>query len=134
MKKVLVNGCFDVFHYGHLQLLRYAKLQGDYLIVAINSDSSIEKLKNKKPLNSELVRKEILSELRCVDKVIIFEDSNISGIIKFLGCDLWIKGSDYSLETINSEELGAAIQAGMKIQFFPVINKQKYSSSKFKHA
>jgi len=134
MTKVLVNGCFDVFHYGHLQLLKFAKTQGDYLIVAINSDDSYTKLKNEQPLNSEDIRQETLEALKCVDEVIVFDNPNISGIMKFLGCDIWVKGSDYSLETINQHELIAAKELGYKIVFFPVVNKQKYSSSKFKNA
>ena len=97
-KIVFTNGCFDLFHYGHLQSLREAKSLGDILIVAINSDDSVKKLKGKKrPIISEEHRVELLIELECVNYVIVFNSPTPINIIHKINPDVLFKGGDYSM-------------------------------------
>lgn len=97
MKKVFVNGTFDIIHVGHIELLNFAKSLGDFLIVAIDSDERVKKLKgNNRPVNNVNERKIILENLKPVDEVKIFNtDQELIDIIKT--CDVMVKGSDYKL-------------------------------------
>jgi len=73
-KKVLVGGCFDIFHYGHLQFLHKAKEKGDVLIIALESDQFIKKQKKRKPVHNQIQRAQILAELYCVDYVLLLPE------------------------------------------------------------
>ena len=97
MKKVIVNGAFDILHSGHIKLLRYAKSLGDYLLVAIDTDSRIRELKGKgRPINNILDRINLLSAIRYVDKVDTFSsDQELVTIIREFQPDIMVKGSDY---------------------------------------
>ncbi len=97
MTKVFVNGCFDLLHIGHLELLNYARSQGDYLLVAIDSDQRIRKNKGSdRPINSERNRAEILRNFRSVNEVKIFaSDQELIDIIKVYQPDIMIVGSDW---------------------------------------
>ena len=97
MTKVFVNGCFDLLHIGHLELLNYARSQGDYLLVAIDSDQRIKKNKGSdRPINSERNRAEILRNFRSVNEVKIFaSDQELIDIIKVYQPDIMIVGSDW---------------------------------------
>ena len=95
MKQIIVNGTFDIVHSGHLALLNYARSLGDYLIVAIDSDQRVKELKGAdRPVNTQAERQELLSNLRSVDEVRIFDsDQELVNIIA--ECDIMVKGSDY---------------------------------------
>ena len=95
MKQIIVNGTFDIVHSGHLALLNYARSLGDYLIVAIDSDRRVKELKGAdRPVNTQAERQELLSNLRSVDEVRIFDsDQELVNIIA--ECDIMVKGSDY---------------------------------------
>lgn len=95
MKQIIVNGTFDIVHSGHLALLNYARSLGDYLIVAIDSDRRVKELKGAdRPVNTQAERQELLSNLRSVDEVRIFDsDRELVNIIA--ECDIMVKGSDY---------------------------------------
>jgi len=95
-KIVFTNGCFDIIHQGHIRLLKEAKEQGDILIVGVNSDSSVKKLKGKdRPINSEADRAEIMASFECVDYVVIFEENTPERIISMIKPDIHVKGGDY---------------------------------------
>jgi len=95
-KVVFTNGCFDVLHLGHIKYLKQAKSLGDKLVVALNSDASVRKLKGKgRPLFSQRARATLVAALECVDYVIIFGKSTPLGLIKALRPDVLVKGSDW---------------------------------------
>lgn len=98
---VLANGCFDLIHVGHTRYLKEAKAQGDVLVVALNSDSSVHKLKGKgRPILNEEQRVAILSSFYFVDYVTVFEESNVSSILLALKPHVHAKGSDYTKDTV----------------------------------
>lgn len=103
---VFTNGCFDILHRGHLTYLYEAKSLGDFLIVAINSDSSVKKLKGaNRPINEENDRALALSALSFVDAVVIFEDDTPLEVIEEVIPDILVKGDDYSLDEIIGKNL-----------------------------
>jgi len=100
-KIIFTNGCFDILHLGHIRYLQQAKSLGDILIVGINSDSSIRKLKGEnRPIVPEDERSEIIAALECVDYVIIFSESTPKRIIKMIKPDIHVKGGDWKIEQI----------------------------------
>ena len=112
---VWTNGVFDILHTGHLKLLRHAATLGKRLIVGINSDSSVKRLKGEtRPINSEFKRKETLEQLGFIDDVVIFDgDTPIDEIVK-IRPDIIVKGGDYTVETTVGNELA-------KVVIFPTI-------------
>ncbi len=111
---VLANGCFDLIHVGHVRYLREAKKAGDVLVVAINSDSSVRRLKGKgRPLMGERERAEIVDSFEFVDYVFIFEEDNVEQILKELRPHFHAKGGDYTPETVPEREVAA--QIGTKV-------------------
>ena len=103
---VFTNGCFDLLHLGHVRYLEGAKSLGDILVVAVNSDSSVRKLKGpKRPILSEAERTEILSGLGCVDYVTIFNEPDPLKLIISLMPDLLVKGGDWAKEQIVGREV-----------------------------
>jgi D-beta-D-heptose 7-phosphate kinase/D-beta-D-heptose 1-phosphate adenosyltransferase len=126
-KIVFTNGCFDLFHYGHLQSLREAKSLGDILIVAINSDDSVKKLKGKKrPIISEKHRIELLSELECVNYVIAFNSHTPINVIHQIDPDVLFKGGDYSVNDIVGSQYVINQGGYIHIGYY----HQKFSTSK----
>ena len=100
-KIVFTNGCFDILHPGHIQYLNDAKALGDLLVVGLNSDASVKRLKgNSRPLNNESDRKFMLENLKSVDKVEIFEEDTPLNLIKRVKPDILVKGGDYNPEDI----------------------------------
>jgi D-beta-D-heptose 7-phosphate kinase/D-beta-D-heptose 1-phosphate adenosyltransferase len=100
MKKIFVNGTFDIIHRGHIELLNYARSLGDYLIVAIDTDERVKKLKGmKRPINKLEDRLFHLSNLKSVDEVVSFNtDEELVDLIK--KCDIMVKGSDYKSKSV----------------------------------
>jgi D-glycero-beta-D-manno-heptose 1-phosphate adenylyltransferase len=102
---VLANGCFDLFHVGHIRYLREAKARGHILVVAINSDSSVRRLKGKaRPILPQNERAEILASFSFVDYVTIFQDPNVEKILLALEPSIHVKGSDYTEETVPEKD------------------------------
>jgi D-beta-D-heptose 7-phosphate kinase/D-beta-D-heptose 1-phosphate adenosyltransferase len=119
--KIVVNGTFDVIHPGHLALLNYAKSLGDFLIVAIDSDSRVRELKGpQRPIYPQDERKLLLENLKAVDQVVIFNSSSeLVDIIQ--QCAIMVKGSDYRGKSVIGE-------ANCQVIYFDRINE--YSSTK----
>ncbi|KAA3602846.1 MAG: D-glycero-beta-D-manno-heptose 1-phosphate adenylyltransferase [Calditrichaeota bacterium] len=123
---VFTNGCFDVLHNGHIQLLRKAKSLGDYLFVAVNSDSSVKKLKgNSRPIFELSERLEMLSALEFVDGIFAFSEETPLKIIEKLKPDFLVKGGDYKLEEIVGKEVVGA--NGGKVVVFEFESQQSTS-------
>jgi rfaE bifunctional protein nucleotidyltransferase chain/domain len=98
---VLTNGCFDLLHVGHIRCLKEAKSLGDLLIVGVNSDDSVRRLKGEgRPLMSQEERAEILAALEAVDYVVIFEEDTAEKLVSALQPDLYFKGGTYTLENL----------------------------------
>ena len=118
-KIVFTNGCFDILHTGHIGLLKFAKNYGDKLIVAINSDDSIKKLKgDNRPINSENDRKAILQSLDCVDEVVIFDDENPQKIRESVNPDIVVRGGEFTADEIRRRD---NIKDNVMIKIFPLI-------------
>ena len=101
LKIVFANGCFDLLHKGHLDLLNESSKYGDILIIGLNSDSSVKKLKGaSRPVEDEMKRSQKLMVLDCVDHVIIFKQLTPMKLISDLKPDVLIKGGDYDLNKI----------------------------------
>jgi rfaE bifunctional protein nucleotidyltransferase chain/domain len=100
-KITLANGAFDLLHVGHVRYLRAAKKLGDRLVVAINSDESVRKLKGEgRPLMPEAERAEILAALADVDAIVIFSEPDVRALIREIRPDFHAKGTDYSAESV----------------------------------
>ncbi len=105
-KIVLANGCFDLFHVGHIRYLAGAKELGEVLIVGINSDEQVRKLKGEnRPFMPEAERAEIVSALRCVDFVTIFDEPTVEQLIRVIRPDFHAKGTDYTVDSVPEREI-----------------------------
>ncbi len=103
---VFTNGCFDILHSGHVFYLQKAKQHGDILILGLNSDASVRRLKGeKRPINSELDRAIVISELKSIDYVVIFEEDTPQEIISLIIPDKLVKGGDYKKEDVVGKEI-----------------------------
>jgi D-beta-D-heptose 7-phosphate kinase/D-beta-D-heptose 1-phosphate adenosyltransferase len=102
MKKIVVNGTFDLIHPGHIHLINYAKSLGDFLLVLIDTDRRVRKLKgDQRPIQNQETRKLILENLKSVDKVILFDsDEELIEHLKLYQADIMVKGSDYQDKSI----------------------------------
>lgn len=104
-KITLTNGCFDILHRGHVECLEYAKKQGDCLIVAVNDDDGVRQLKGEgRPVNCLEDRMVVLASLRYVDMVVSFHGTKATELFKVLHPDVYVKGGDYTFETLDKEE------------------------------
>lgn len=100
-KIVFTNGCFDLLHYGHVKYLQDAKRKGDILVVAVNSDASVRRIKgNNRPIVSQLDRLKIIAALESVDYTVLFKEDTPLKTIKLLKPDILVKGKDYSRDNI----------------------------------
>ncbi|MBN2363193.1 adenylyltransferase/cytidyltransferase family protein [candidate division WOR-3 bacterium] len=100
-KTVFTNGCFDIIHLGHVEVLRYCKTFGSTLLVGLNSDESIRRLKgDKRPILIESERASLLRAVRYVDCVIIFGEDTPFELVNFVKPDVIVKGGDYTPETV----------------------------------
>jgi len=98
---VSTNGCFDILHVGHVRYLQESKKQGDILVVYLNSDASVKRLKGEsRPLNNESDRAEVLAALGCVDYVVLFEEDTPCNLIEIVKPDIHTKGGDYNPDNL----------------------------------
>jgi rfaE bifunctional protein nucleotidyltransferase chain/domain len=104
-KTVLANGCFDLLHVGHLRYLEGARALGDALVVAINSDKSMRLIKDSgRPILGEDERVALISALRCVDYVVVFDEPDVSRVLDVLKPSIHAKGTDYTEQTVPERE------------------------------
>ncbi|NOT28174.1 MAG: adenylyltransferase/cytidyltransferase family protein [Acidobacteria bacterium] len=100
------NGCFDLLHVGHVRYLESAAAEGDRLIVAINDDESVRRLKGEsRPILAAEHRAELVAALRCVDYVVVFPEPTVGPLLEALKPDVHCKGTDYSVETVPEREV-----------------------------
>ena len=121
LKKTIVftNGCFDLLHKGHIDLLIRASELGDKLIVGINSDESVKKIKGEnRPIEDQKTRKKNLLNLNYVDDVYIFEETTPLKIIKFICPDVLVKGADYTVNEIIGSKF--VLDNGGKVRIVPL--------------
>lgn len=122
LRLVVTNGCFDILHLGHVTYLESARQQGDLLLVGINSDSSVRELKGAgRPVNAETDRAAVVAALGCVDAVCIFEQRSALQFLSAAQPDIWIKGGDYTLDSINQDERRAVEKVGGKVVILPLV-------------
>lgn len=120
---VWTNGCFDLVHLGHITSLNAAKSYGDILIVGLNSDESVRAIKGpERPIVGERQRAAVLAHLTAVDYVTIFNDPTTVPILKRIKPDVYAKGGDYTLDTINPEERRLVESYGGEIAILPVVD------------
>lgn len=111
---VLANGCFDLLHVGHIRYLEGAKQLGDVLIVALNSDASVRRIKGRgRPLMNQAERAEILAALGCVDYVVTFDDDTVDRVVECLKPHIHAKGTDYTEESIPERQ--TVVEAGGRV-------------------
>ncbi len=124
---VATNGCFDILHVGHLHLLNQAKALGDILIVGINSDQSVSKLKGPdRPVVNENERAQIVANLKAVDFVSIFDEDTAVELLRPLKPDIYVKGGDYNLK--NLPEAEPVMSCGGKVKFVELAPRKSSTS------
>jgi D-glycero-beta-D-manno-heptose 1-phosphate adenylyltransferase len=121
-KLVVTNGCFDVLHLGHVTYLETARNLGDGLLVGLNGDAAVRDLKGPgRPVNPEADRAAVLAALESVSGVCIFRESTATQFLAQAQPDIYVKGGDYTLETINQEERRTVEQCGGRVILIPVV-------------
>jgi D-glycero-beta-D-manno-heptose 1-phosphate adenylyltransferase len=119
---VVTNGCFDLLHLGHVTYLESARHQGDALLVGLNSDASVRQLKGpERPVTLEDDRAAVLAALESVNGVCIFGEPTATRFLAAAQPDVYVKGGDYTLDTLNQEERRAVEQTGGRIVIIPVV-------------
>jgi rfaE bifunctional protein nucleotidyltransferase chain/domain len=119
---VVTNGCFDLLHLGHVTYLENARNFGDALLLGVNGDDAVRGLKGPgRPVNSEADRAAVLAALQSVDGVCIFTDTTATKFLAAAQPDIYVKGGDYTLETLNQDERRAVETAGGKIMLVPFV-------------
>jgi rfaE bifunctional protein nucleotidyltransferase chain/domain len=121
-KLVVTNGCFDLLHVGHVTYLESARNYGDALLIGVNGDVAVRQLKGPdRPVNEEQDRAAVLAALESVDGVCIFSDATATLFLASAQPDIYVKGGDYTLETLNRAEREAVQSAGGKIIIIPFV-------------
>ena len=117
-KLVVTNGVYDLMHPGHIEYLNKAREMGDALLICCNGDTSVKALKGpKRPIIDEANRALMLSSLKCVDQVVIFQEQEALNTLVAIKPDIYVKGGDYTLDTINQNERKALEKIGSDIRF-----------------
>jgi len=121
-KLVVTNGCFDILHLGHVTYLEQARQLGDALLIGVNGDTAVRTLKGpSRPISPENDRLQVLAALESVTAVCLFEENTATRFLSMARPDVYVKGGDYTLDTINQEERRAVEQAGGRIVFIPFV-------------
>ena len=117
---VFTNGCFDLLHTGHVRYLAAARALGDALVVAVNGDASVRALKGAgRPLNNENDRAAVLAALEAVDYVVVFPEVRATEILRRICPTIYVKGGDYTPDTLDAEEGSALQKCGTEIRLVP---------------
>jgi rfaE bifunctional protein nucleotidyltransferase chain/domain len=128
-KLVATNGCFDLLHVGHVRYLQAARALGDFLAVGLNGDPSVRELKGSgRPITTESDRAELLAALQCIDLVTIFPQIRATQFILSIKPAVYVKGGDYTAETLDEEERAALKEIGADIRLIPF--EAGYSTSR----
>jgi rfaE bifunctional protein nucleotidyltransferase chain/domain len=121
-KLVFTNGCFDLLHVGHVRYLQAARALGDALLVAVNGDESVRALKGPtRPINSEEDRAEVLAALGCVDYVTIFHTERVTDVVRIIRPQVYAKGGDYTVASLDPGERAALEAAGAEIRILALV-------------
>jgi D-glycero-beta-D-manno-heptose 1-phosphate adenylyltransferase len=119
---VVTNGCFDLLHLGHVTYLESARQQGDALLIGVNGDAAVRQLKGPdRPVTPEDDRAAVLAALESVNGVCIFGESTATRFLAAAQPDIYVKGGDYTLDTLNQEERRTVEQAGGRIVIIPFV-------------
>ncbi len=117
---VSTNGCFDILHVGHVRYLKKARKLGDLLVLGLNSDESVKRLKGpSRPINNENDRAEVIAALECVDYVVIFNEDTPEYLLSLVKPNIHAKGGDYTVETLPEAE--TIIKNNGKIEFISLV-------------
>jgi rfaE bifunctional protein nucleotidyltransferase chain/domain len=117
---VTTNGCFDILHVGHVRYLQKTKSFADVLIVLLNSDISVKKIKGPtRPINNEADRAEILCALTCVDYVVLFDEDSPRDLLDEMKPDVYTKGADYTMETLPEADIMR--KNGTRVEFIEFV-------------
>lgn len=120
---VFTNGCFDLLHRGHVEMLRASKALGEHLVVGLNTDASVKRLKgDTRPINNETDRKVVLESLDFVDEVILFDEDTPQQLIERIRPDIITKGGDYTIDTVVGNELA-------KVVIIPTVENQSTTNT-----
>lgn len=121
-KLVVTNGCFDLLHLGHVTYLECARNLGDVLLIGLNSDAAVRELKgDSRPVNSEGDRAAVLAALESVSGVCLFQEKRATRFLGHAQPDIYVKGGDYTIETIEQEERRVVEAAGGKVVILPFV-------------
>lgn len=119
---VVTNGCFDILHLGHISYLEAARGLGDVLLVGLNSDDSVRALKGpSRPVQPQDDRVAVVAALACVDAVCVFEEQTAEAFLIRAAPDVWVKGGDYTVDTVNQPERSIVETAGGRVVILPMI-------------
>ena len=117
---VCTNGCFDILHVGHVRYLEATKAFADYSIVLLNSDKSVKSIKGPtRPINTENDRAELLSALKCVDYVVLFDEASPRDLLDLIKPDVYTKGADYTMETLPEADIMR--KNGTRVEFIKFV-------------
>ncbi|MBR1761114.1 MAG: D-glycero-beta-D-manno-heptose 1-phosphate adenylyltransferase [Schwartzia sp.] len=117
---VFTNGCFDILHTGHVRYLTAAAEMGDFLVIGLNSDASVRRLKGEgRPIMPEADRAEVLDALRAVDIVTVFDEPTAEELVRLVRPDVYAKGGDYSLDALPEAKIVQA--AGGRVELIPFV-------------
>ena len=126
---VVTNGCFDLLHAGHVTYLEQSAAQGDLLLVGCNGDDSVRELKGSgRPVNGEEDRALVLAGLESVGAVVVFHEKNAVNFLRIAQPDVYVKGGDYTLETLVTDEREVIEESGGEIVIIPFVPGKSTSS------
>lgn len=127
LRIAMTNGCFDLLHAGHIATLEAARLYGNVLIVGVNSDASVKRLKgDARPVNTESDRARVIAALACVDAAVIFAETTAEHLLALVQPDVYVKGGDYRPETL--PEYHVIQDYGGEMVFIPLLDGRSTTS------